>query len=399
MKIMNKNERDVPDENGPFPESRETQLTQRILSDLVRIPSYVDGQHNEEQLADYIEGLVREDGYYRIERQLVVGRRANLIIHDGTPPKVILFGHLDTVEPSSEMTDPFGARIEGDKLHGLGAADMKAGLAIAISSALRLKTPGLALIFTVDEEYKFKGAEKLVEKYHYNPRFVINLEATDCEILSGCRGITEFTLQVHGRTCHAGRKELGINAIERTYLFVRELEERLKKWNLPEARNSLNFAGIKGGAKVGEKPDGTPIIKETPNKVADIAIPLLEIRLANPQMKKDDLEKLIAEIADTSKIDFDSLKIPFFYGSMFTPKEELKPFEEAILRSGLPIKYQDINASGFFEVQMLQERWGGNIVVFGPGPSSTIHTANEYVDISSLRKAQETIDNFLTLCF
>jgi len=64
--------------------------------------------------------------------------------------------------------------------------------------------------------------------------------------------------------------------------------------------------------------------------------------------------------------------------------------------SGLPIKYQDINTSGFYEVQMLQEKWGGNIVIFGPKPSSMSHTANKYVNLPSLRKVQKTIDNFLS---
>ena len=166
MKNMNRAERNIRNENTAQVESQEMELTIRILSDLVRIPSFVDEDHDERQLAEHIKDLFQKDGYYQVEQQRAIGERVNLIVHDGTPPKVILFGHLDTVEPSSEMIDPFGARIEGDRLYGLGAADMKAGLAIAISAALRLKIPGLALVFTVDEEYKFKGAEKFVEKYH-----------------------------------------------------------------------------------------------------------------------------------------------------------------------------------------------------------------------------------------
>jgi len=380
-------------------ESKEMQLTLRILKDLVKIPSFVDQDHNERQLAEYITELFQRDGHYQVEQQKVSGRRVNLIIHDKTPPKIVLFGHLDTVEPSSKMPDPLNPKIEGTKLYGLGAVDMKAGLAIAISSALRVKTPGLSLVFTVDEETQFKGIRKLIEKYNFNPHFIINLEPTDCEILNGCRGITEFTFQVHGKSCHSGIKQIGTNAIEKAYLLVQEIEERLKEWDLPEAKNSLNFAGIKGGIKVGEKLNGYPKIKETANKVPDIAIPLLEIRLANPQIKKGNLEELITKAANKLKIEIDSLSIKFFYGSMHTPREKLTLFEEALAKSGLPIKYLDINTSGFYEVQMLQEQWGGNIVVFGPGPISTSHTANEYVDLHSVSKVQETIDNFLTLDF
>lgn len=81
---------------------------------------------------------------------------------------------------------------------------------------------------------------------------------------------------------------------------------------------------------------------------------------------------------------------------MFTPTDKLKPFEQAISSCGLPVKYKSMDQVGFYEVQLLQEKWGGNIVVFGPDPFYLAHSADEYVDIPSVLKVQEVIDTFLS---
>lgn len=70
-------------------------------------------------MANYILDLLQREGH-KVEQQTVEGERINLIIHDETPPKVVLFGHMDTVEPSSETVNPLGARIDGENLYGLG---------------------------------------------------------------------------------------------------------------------------------------------------------------------------------------------------------------------------------------------------------------------------------------
>lgn len=90
------------------------------------------------------------------------------------------------------------------------------------------------------------------------------------------------------------------------------------------------------------------------------------------------------------------MKIKFFLGSMFTPTDKLKPLEQAISSCGLPVKYKSMDQAGFYEVQLLQKKWGGSIVVFGPGLFDMAHSADEYVDISSVLKVQEVIDTFLS---
>lgn len=392
---MSKEKKVLYEQSKPV-ESREPEFTLKILQDLVRIPSYVDSDHNEREVIDYIKKIFETDGYYQVVEQPVEGSRSNLIIYDGTPPKIILFGHMDTVAPTATTTDSFSGVIIDGKMYGRGTVDMKAGVAIAISSALRLKPQGLAIVLTADEEFDFKGAFMLQKDSDFDPEYVINLEPTSGEILNGCRGITEFTMLVKGKSAHASRKDLGISAILKTYDFYRQLEENLKQWDIEGVRNSLNFSAIEAGSLKEENLDEKPVIARAANKVPDVSYPLFEIRIANPHMTQEDLEKLLQETAEKTGVNYKYLKIKFFLGSMIqATKENLKPFEDAVLAAGLPVKYLDINNSGFYEVQMVQRKWNGIYIIFGPGPHTLAHAPEEYVEVDSVNNVQRVIDIFL----
>ena len=88
--------------------------------------------------------------------------RPNLLITLDFGPggrHLVLSGHLDT-KPVADATwsvDPFGADVEGDRLYGLGSADMKSALAAMLAAASRLARDApsrgrLSLLFTADEE-------------------------------------------------------------------------------------------------------------------------------------------------------------------------------------------------------------------------------------------------------
>ena len=87
--------------------------------------------------------------------------RPNLLVRIGdSSPRLMLVGHLDTMPPGnlgSWETDPYSLERTGDRLAGLGVADMKSGVAAALLAAGRLVAdPGwlgaLDLLFVADEE-------------------------------------------------------------------------------------------------------------------------------------------------------------------------------------------------------------------------------------------------------
>lgn len=368
--------------------------TESILKKLISIPSYVDDSHNEEQLGLFVENFLKTNTRLSVEKQVVEGNRFNLIAKSKSNPKVILFGHMDTVLPKNETTSPFNPRKEGDKLYGLGSVDMKSGLAVMLSIASQNKSEELGFVFSVDEEYDFKGALKLKEITDLHPQFIINVEPTDNKILNGCRGITEFSFDLIGKSAHAGRKQLGINAIESVIRLSDFLQHEVSRFDNEEVKSSVNLAYLHGGI-LDKMENGEPIVKRMGNVVPDYARAIIEIRLGSSQITPELVSSLLIQKSNEMGTRLENLKFKFYLGSMFTPKESLVPFEKAITNSASQIEYAEINSSGFYELQMLQEKWGGNCFVYGAGPASLSHAANEYVDLKTVTLTQDVIESFL----
>lgn len=366
----------------------------KTLKELIEIKSYVSENINEAKLGDYIYDYLTKNTKLTVEKQDVEKNRFNLIAYKTKKPKIILFGHMDTVPPKLESTEPFTAREDNGKLYGLGSVDMKAGLAVMLEIAEKYNTSEeIAYIFTVDEEYDFKGVKKLIEEYTFEPEYIVNLEPTDLKIYNGCRGVAEFSFNVHGESCHASKKDEGINAIEKTFELYDTLQQEIAKLDSKDLKNTFNLAYINGGV-LAENNNVVCNANVVPNFCKSVG----EIRVANPEIDGTYLKDKIFDIASNLGIEISDYSLRFLLGSMYTDKTRLKSFEEAVKESGLKVEYGDIANSGYFEVQQLQGNWGGNVVIFGPGPSSNAHKVNEYVDLDMVYKTVEVIESFVKRC-
>jgi len=368
--------------------------TEKILSRLITIPSFVDENHNEEQLGVFVENFLKTKTNLTVERQAVEKGRFNLIARGKSDPKIILFGHLDTVLPKNETEKPFSPRIIDDRLFGLGSVDMKAGLAIMLDIASKDLSEEIGFVFSVDEEYDFKGAKKLMEIKDLHPKTVINVEPTNQKILNGCRGITEFSFDLIGKSAHAGKKQLGINAIECAVSLSNFLQQKMSEFDDEDAKSSVNLAYLHGGI-LDKMLDGEPVVNKMGNVVPDFARVILEIRIGKPEITQTLITDLVNQKSKEMGTRLENLKFKFYLGSMLTKKNDLKSFEESVSKSGKPIEYADINSTGYFELQMLQEKWGGNCLAYGPGPEGLSHAANEYVDLPSIQSVQKVIEDFI----
>ncbi len=372
--------------------------TINILKNLIKIPSYFDGNNNEEKIKNYIKNIFVNSNYV-VEEQIIDNGRSNLIISNSKNPKIILFGHMDTVLPQYiKNKNVFSPKIIGDKLYGLGSVDMKSGLAIMINQALVNKKEGLALIFTSDEEYCFKGALKLIEIYKYNPKLIINIEPTNLKILNGCRGITEFSFNLIGKSCHASVKKLGTNAIEKAVDLVNILEKELNKLDTNDVRTSINLSYLHGGNLQVSK-DGNNYISDLGMIVPNFAKVNCEIRIGNQKITKDIIKNNIDIIAKKIGIEIKDLEFKFFLNSMFTSRDKIKDFENIAKDYLLPVEYLNINNAGFYEVQIIQQKFNTPCVIFGPGPMEKAHTQDEYVSIETIEKAEKVINSFIKKTF
>lgn len=189
-----------------------------FLRDLVRTPS---PSTQEGAVADRIvEEMTRLNFHdVRVDRiGNVVGR-----IGPGHGPTLMLNAHMDTVRVSdaeSWSRDPFGADVEDGVLYGLGAADMKAGLAAMVYGAALLRDAGVTLGGDVvvacvvqEEQCEGLGTKVLIEEEGVRPDWVVLGEPSGLSVSRGQRGRLEMRVVARGRSAHAANPKLGENAI------------------------------------------------------------------------------------------------------------------------------------------------------------------------------------------
>jgi succinyl-diaminopimelate desuccinylase len=203
-------------------------LSDTLLA-LTQIPSPIG---EETALCDHVEERLARtlgaDTITRFHDSLIV--RA---VSREDAPRIALVGHLDTVR--TEHDGP--VRIEGNKLYGAGAADMKSGLTIMIELVDRVDRESLpydlTLIFYEREEGPFEE-NRLGPILDTHPELrelslAVCLEPSDNQLQLGAMGSVHATLTFHGRTAHSARPWQGDNALYKAAAFLTSLEKREPK--------------------------------------------------------------------------------------------------------------------------------------------------------------------------
>lgn len=237
-----------------------------LLSDLVAIdsvnPALVPGAVGERAIADHVRtwaaaaGLSAASVHSDRERPSVIVRGGTA--HGGTT--LLLCGHLDTVGTGG-MADPLVPRVDGDRLFGRGAYDMKAGLAaalIACRDADRAGIDGEVIVAAVaDEEHASIGIRDVLTHVHADAAIVT--EPTELTVATAHKGFVWSEIEILGRAAHGSRPHLGVDAILATgpvLVELAELNERLRA-NAHErlGPGTLHASLITGGLEESTIPD------------------------------------------------------------------------------------------------------------------------------------------------
>lgn len=212
------------------------------------------------------------------------GDRVNVVARRKTGRPVCgLYYHVDTVPvaPGWER-DPLSLTVEGDKLFGLGAADMKGTIAATLLALSAAKKCGLTLFYDpmlllcTDEEgglypgIRYLAEQKLLEGH------ILNFNGSAApRIWAGCFGVFNLQITVSGHAVHAGegnRTGNGLDAIDGSLpilnlLSAMKAQVATKASSLappPHAmgplRPSLNIAAINGGTAGGQVPAEVKIL-------------------------------------------------------------------------------------------------------------------------------------------
>lgn len=243
-----------------------------ILQNLIRIDSR--GIKSNKAIVRYIRKLFVKKGEVTIQK-FKKGKLdlENLIVKISGKNKknpIVFVGHTDTVNPSSAWKkDPFSPEIIGDKIYGLGASDMKAGLAAMISAGLEMKKPkrDIYLMFDADEENGGTGGKKLLEvfdSFKISDAEIIIPEPSDGNITIGQKACFALQIETLGNTLHGSRttyeNNLKNSAIYKAHKIMKELirlEEKLAKKEADKlyGYSTQNIGQISGGSNINSVAD------------------------------------------------------------------------------------------------------------------------------------------------
>ncbi|MGH3347859.1 MAG: M20/M25/M40 family metallo-hydrolase [Nocardioides sp.] len=211
-----------------------------LTADLVGInsvnPGLVPGAAGERRIVDHLQSRLDRAGFATTvvpaagdaDRPSLVAMPAG----PGSGPTVLLNGHLDTVGVAG-MREPFTPRVEGDRMSGRGAADMKSGVGALVVAAERLAATGApvrpVLALVADEEDASLGCEAVIEALPalgVRPDVCLVAEPTDLALARSLRGFAVVRVTFAGRAAHSSQPELGTNAVVHLGRFLAAVDER-----------------------------------------------------------------------------------------------------------------------------------------------------------------------------
>ena len=344
-----------------------------LTAELIDIASE---SRNEHELVAWLEADLATKPWLELTR---VGD--NLVARTtlGRAQRLILAGHTDTVPANGNEQ----ARVVGDRLYGLGATDMKSGLAVMLAAARSIEAPAVDVtyVFYAREEIE-ASASGLQELFDLRPDLLVGDaallgEPTSALIEAGCQGTMRVRVVLTGARAHPARPWMGRNAVHRLAGLLTVLDgyqERRPVLDGCEYRESLLAVRVEGGVAGNVVPDRVEILlnhrfapdrsgAEAEAHVRDVVAPFLEAG--------DELE--VVDLAPGAPPDLDH------------------PLLAALrTRNDLPV----LAKLGWTDVARFAAR-GIPAANFGPGDATIAHTADEFVEREHLEQVWRAVEDLL----
>ncbi|WP_306318977.1 MULTISPECIES: succinyl-diaminopimelate desuccinylase [unclassified Streptomyces] len=210
-------------------------------------------------LADAVEEALRALPGLDVQR---IGNSVVARTDLGRPERIVIAGHLDTVPEAGNLP----ARREGERLYGLGACDMKGGVAVALKLAAEAAGKPLAR----DVTFAFYECEETVGDRNglaviaarrpelLDGDLALLLEPSDGGVEAGCQGFLLADIVVPGQRAHTARAWMGSNAAHLAGEVLTRLHahvpERVEIDGL-EYREGLNAVAVRAGVSSNVVPD------------------------------------------------------------------------------------------------------------------------------------------------
>ena len=364
-----------------------------LLEELIKIPSYVDVAHDENLAVDFLETYLK--GHFpgmSLTRMPVKGTsRANIYLKGSKPTKLLFVGHIDTVPPSDGWTTaPLEPTIHDGNLYGLGAADMKGGLAsllIALQEIDQSLLETIAVLIYIDEEYHFVGMQQVVKESLFvdkEPELVISLDG-GMDIMSGCRGLIKIDLELLGKSGHASNPDNGTNVITRSMDAFAALESKLSEFKDDTlGRSTMNVAYMRAGAV--EDVNDPTIMQTVGNVIPNYADVIIELRPATPLLNGERVRRILEQELTNRSVHIKRIDVQHdlhAWPGSFKDKAMTDFLHTCYDEAKVAWHPVDPQYRGFIDVQMLAETISTPTYVIGAG-GNNLHGADEHIPLENL---------------
>jgi succinyl-diaminopimelate desuccinylase len=339
----------------------EVTLTE-TLAWLVDIPSETG---NEREIRDALSDRLSGHPQQVVETSLVVG--------DPGPGKVALAGHTDTVPLQGHV----GSRIEGGRLFGLGATDMKGGLAVMVHLIEDLGTQRVVGVFYAAEEGPLADNElgpilDTVASLGEVEAGIV-MEPTNREVHAGCQGSINARVTFLGEAGHSARPWRGVNAVTKAAPFltmVGGLEPEVHSIEGLDFKEVISVTRANGGVANNIIPgrfDLNVNYRFSPDRsIADAVSRLEEVCSAADEL----------EVVDSAPAAYPETSHPLF--------------QRLIESAGTNVSHKQ----GWTDVAQLAER-GIPAINFGPGETALAHKPGESIALDDLTWSYEVLRRIL----
>ena len=296
----------------------------------------------------------------------------------GEFPCVVFHGHLDVVPGHAEQFSP---RVEGDRLIGRGAYDMKGALAAMmcalkdVESQERVRVRLMVVPDEESEEIDDRSTDAAVGR-GLGGNFAITGEPTNLHIGVEAKGVLAMVIEVHGRAAHSSTPWLGDNAVLKAVDVFRAIESLPFSRESSEVfdRPSINLGRIEGGDAI--------------NKVPDECRMSVDIRFLPGQEPSEILDQIgrIPECVVTKTFIFPPVSVP-------RANPYVRALRDAVARSIPDKEVMSVGRDGASDAVAFMAA-GIPAVEFGPDGDGH-HGPEEWVSVSSMARYRRSLVSFV----
>ncbi len=364
-----------------------TELLRRLVAIDSINPDLAPGGAGEGEIARFVAGWLEAAGVEVVMDEPVAGRPnvIGIVRGSGGGKSLLLNAHMDTVGVAG-MQRSHEPWIEGTRLYGRGAYDMKGGLAaimLAAAQAKKLALRGDVILTAVaDEEFASIGTQSIVKQWHADAAIVT--EPTALQVCVAHKGFMWFEIATQGIAAHGSRPDLGRDAIVKmghVLVGLEQLNQTLQ--NRPAHRllghGSLHASLIQGGQELSSYPEQCIL------QVERRTIPG-EMTEAVEAEFRDLLERLYAADATFEA----SIKTTLVRASFEVAEDagivKLVQQQASELLGRTP---EIVSNAAWMDSALLSEA-GIPTVVFGPGGAGA-HAVVEWADLEQVKQCSDVL--------